>query len=106
MKVIYGPDTGLPFPLGSDTPSDPNVDSNGVGRDLMGYLDIDLGSASFDFLWIANDYDGTTSKLNSKTLREVARYPTAGCFSLPGGSEDACDGTNGCCSADDCPSYL
>ena len=99
-----GPPGGMPFPLKSDPMKDPNASDDGVGRDPNGWLGLDSTQAAFDFLWIANTQDwsrGTVSKINSKTVREVGRYFSVTCHSLPGGSKLDCDGNAGCCSADD-----
>src|SRR5262249_11097601 len=88
----------------TDPKRDANAADDGVKRDINGYLALDQAHASFDFLWIANSEDwerGTVSKLSSKSIREVARYLTVTCSSLPGGNKQACDGTAGCCSKDD-----
>src|SRR5207237_7751463 len=94
----FGPGKGFPFPLSTDKPPDPNETDDGIGRDMSGYLGLNTSKASFDYLWIANSGDlsgtGTTSKLNSKTVREVARYYTVTCYSNQGGSTAMCDGTN------------
>ncbi|MSP60355.1 MAG: hypothetical protein EXR72_08440 [Myxococcales bacterium] len=93
-----------PFPLQSDPQPDPNQTDNGLDRDGNGWLGLSSTHSNFDFLWLANYADwssGTVSKINSKKVQEVARYFTVTCFSQPGGSRAACDGTNGCCSRDD-----
>ena len=99
-----------PFPLSGDPMKDPLEKDNGVSRDPMtGYLKLDSTHSVFNYLWIANDGDlngdGSVSKIDSKTVREVARYRTVTCFSNKGGSVDACDGTKGCCSIDDWQRY-
>ena len=104
----FGPPT-RPFPLPGDPQPDPNVSADGVDRDPDGFLGLGTTRATFDFLWIANMQDwgiGTVSKINSKTIKEVARYSTVTCFSLATGSKAACDGTKGCCSIDDHQRYL
>ena len=104
----FGPPT-RPFPLAGDPQPDPNVTNDGVDRDPDGYLGLGTSRAAFDFVWIANTNDwgrGTVSKINSKTVKEVARYQSVTCYSLPGGSQAACDGTKGCCSTDDHQRFL
>ncbi len=99
----FGP-PATTFPLQSDPSPDPNESDNGVNRDPSGWLGLSDSQTSFDFLWLANTNDwgtGSVSKVDSKRVREVARYFTVTCFSDPGGSRAACDGMNGCCSRDD-----
>jgi hypothetical protein len=106
--VGFGPGLGQPFPLPTDMPPDPNVSADGVGRDKNGYLGLDSSHASFDFMWLANSSDwtrGTVSKMNTKTVREVARYFTVTCSSLKTGSSQGCDGMNGCCAMDSFPQF-
>jgi hypothetical protein len=97
------------FPLQTDQMPDPLEKDNGVSRDVNGFLKLDSTHTSFNFVWIANWQDpgtgGTTSKIDSKTVREVARYLTVTCFSNKSGSQQQCDGMNGCCSVDDWPRY-
>ncbi|MSP59696.1 MAG: hypothetical protein EXR72_05020 [Myxococcales bacterium] len=107
--VEFDPDNQKKFPLSSDKPPDPNQSNDGVGRDASGYLVLDSTHASFDFLWVANSGDwnkGTTSKINSKTIREVARYFTVTCNSLKSGNQGPCDGKNGCCAMDSNPQFM
>ena len=88
-----------PFP--TDPGKDPGVkDSTGVGTNGEGDLVLDLNSVDFSYLWIANTYDnagssacakttpansavcrGTVSKIDTKTLKEVARYFSITCHS-------------------------
>ncbi len=103
QTASFGP-PGHQFSLRSDPMPDPNESDNGVDRDGNGWLGLSASHANFDFLWLANTNDwniGSVSKVNSKTVRETARYFTVTCFSNPGGSRAACDGTNGCCTRDD-----
>jgi hypothetical protein len=97
------PDTQ--FPLTGDPMKDPLLRDNGVNRDVNGWLRLDSTHTAFNFVWIANSGHNTVSKIDSKTVREVARYPSATCMSLKTGSTAACDGTNGCCSIDDWNRY-
>jgi streptogramin lyase len=60
-----------PFPLPED---DPNVEVDGVGLDENGDLVLDSSTITNHFLWIANDPQGTVSKIDTRTGREVARY--------------------------------
>jgi hypothetical protein len=104
----FGPAAGQPFPLPTDKPADPNVGGSGVSRDKNGYLKLDSTSAAFNFAWTANTEDwghGTVSKFDTKTVREVARYFTVTCQSLPTGSRAQCDGANGCCAKDSYPQW-
>ncbi len=104
----FGPSLGVPFPLPTDMPADPNVGGSGVSRDANGFLKLDQTSASFDFAWTANTSDwqkGTISKFDTKTVRETARYFTVTCQSLPTGNKNACDGMNGCCAKDSYPQW-
>ena len=104
-RVAFGPpDAG--FALQSDVTPDPLENDNGLVRDLAtGYLRIESFHSVFNFVWVPNADDnggaGTVSKLDSKTVREVARYPSVTCYSLPTGSTAGCDGNKGCCSKDD-----
>src|SRR6185369_3677315 len=99
----HGPPNN-PFPLPSDPNPDPNVGGAGVDRDAMGYLVLGTTHAQFDFIYTANTDDwgrGTVSKINSKSVAEVARYFSVTCYSNAGGSKANCDGMNGCCTRDD-----
>jgi hypothetical protein len=85
---------------------DPLERDNGVNRDPNdGSLKLDSTHSAFNYLWLAGTGQGTVSKIDTKTVREVARYMTVTCFSLKSGSQAACDGTNGCCSIDDWERY-
>ena len=92
-----------PFPV--DKTKDPNVkDVNGVGLDANGDLVLDKTNKNFNFMWISNTFDstgatagcryahdtlytpalgpkcqGTISKVNTLTMKEVARYYTVTC---------------------------
>jgi hypothetical protein len=104
----FGPMYGGPFPLSTDMPADPNVNSDGVNRDKNGYLRLNLATQGFDYAWTANTEDwnfGTVSKFDTKTMREVARYFSVTCHSLPTGNRNACDGVNGCCANDSYPQW-
>ncbi len=99
-----------PFP--TDPTKDPGVkDSTGVGTNGDGDLVLDLNAVDFSYLWIANTYDnagssacadpnpknlavcrGTVSKVDTKTLKEVARYYSLTCHSKGIG---ACVDANG-----------
>jgi hypothetical protein len=96
--TCLGPTCNPPkmFPLPSDSPPNPNVGADGVGRDPnTGYIILDSTHAAFDFLWIADDLDygmGLVSKVNTKPKNppypngqkygEVARYATVTCQSV------------------------
>ena len=109
-EETLGPGGGSPFPLGTDPMKDPNEKDDGVGRDPNGYLGLDQSHASFDFLYSANTGDwnsGTVTRIDTKTVREVARFFTYTCFSNPSGSKQQCDGNgNGCCVADDYARFM
>src|SRR5579864_2306981 len=79
----FGPPNKM-FPLSSDGQPDPAESDTGVNRDPDGYLVLGSTHAQFDYVWIANSEDwgrGTVSKMNSKTVKEAARYQTVTCFS-------------------------
>ena len=101
---------GVPFPM--DSKKDPNVkDTKGVKLDKNGDLVLGKSAVKFNYLWIANTYDyagsgscgksgagkagcrGTISKVDTKLLKEVARYFTLTCKSVPGAS--GCIDVNG-----------
>src|SRR5438128_1790999 len=109
MVKGFGPDRGFPFPLGTDKPPDPNEADDGVARDKNGWLGLSSSQAAFDYLWLANTQDwdrGSITKMDSKTIRELARYWTVTCNSLgKGDRKGGCDGTNGCCAADSLQQY-
>jgi hypothetical protein len=75
-----------PFPV--DPLQDPNVqDVNGVGLDPNGDLKLDKTKKNFNYMWIANTNDltqGTISKVDTKDLKEVARYFSVTCKSKAG----------------------
>ena len=104
----YGPPGGR-FALQSDPMKDPLERDSGVDRDVNGYLQRESPQSPFSYLWVPNTRDlgdaGTVSKLDVKTVREVARYPSVTCYSLKTGGKGPCDGYNGCCSGDDWPRY-
>jgi hypothetical protein len=60
-----------PFPFPDDNP---DVDVDGVGLDPNGDLVLDSSTIENHFLWIANDREGTVSKIDTRTGREVGRY--------------------------------
>ncbi|MSP60560.1 MAG: hypothetical protein EXR72_09520 [Myxococcales bacterium] len=111
MVVSLGCTAMKQLPLPNDKPADPNVAGEGLGRDPKTCgLVLDSSVANFDYLWIANTEDaggrGTVSKMNSKLVRETARYYSVTCNSLKGvGSQKACDGKTGCCAADSWPQF-
>lgn len=99
----YGPGQ-MPFPTQRDPMPDPGQGEKNIEKDPNGFIGIVATKANFDFLWLAGDEDwnqGTVSKIDSKKVREVARYFSVTCFSNPEGSRLACDGKSGCCTADD-----
>jgi hypothetical protein len=93
-----------------DPTQDPKVqDANGVGLDANGDLILDKTKKNFNYMWIANTLDlmgqtsgcnyandksydpakaawcrGTVSKIDTKNLKEVARYFSLTCRSQPG----------------------
>ena len=105
--VEYGP-RATPFALRSDPVKDPLASDTDVMRDDSGHLRLDGLRVTPGHVWIPTYTDaggGRVSKLDSKAVREVARYPSVTCYSLPGGSRAPCDGTSGCCAADDPARY-
>ncbi len=60
-----------PFPLPDD---DPNIGGEGVGLDPNGDLILDSSTFENHFIWVANDPEGTVSKIDTRTGYEVARY--------------------------------
>ncbi|MBP6629630.1 MAG: hypothetical protein KBG28_21800 [Kofleriaceae bacterium] len=69
-EVSVGPD---PFPFPN---TDPSVGVDGVGLDGNGDLVLDSTAVELHYLWIANDGEGTVSKIDTRTGFEVARYPS------------------------------
>jgi streptogramin lyase len=59
-----------PFPM----PPTPGVNADGVGLDENGDLILDTTTFSNFFIWVANDPEGTVSKIDTRTGKEVARY--------------------------------
>jgi hypothetical protein len=100
----YGPPYNVPFTL----PPDPDAQTNTVSKDKNGFLELDLSAPAYDFAWTANTADwgrGTISKFNTTTVRELARYFSVTCHSLPTGNRNQCDGQNGCCANDSYPQW-
>lgn len=62
-----------PFPF---PPADPDVTADGVGLDPNGDLVLDSSTTENHFIWVANAAEGTVSKIDTRTGREVARYAT------------------------------
>ncbi len=66
------------LPVGPGTsggPFDPTPEnSSGVNKDPSGYLVLDSTKIDFPFLWVANSGEGTVSKVNTRSVCEVARY--------------------------------
>jgi hypothetical protein len=100
MNPCLGPTCMPPtmFPLPGDTPADPNVGADGVGRQPgTGWVVLNSGNAVFNYLWIADDqnyFAGMVSKIDTRNsgkpgaptnvngpYREVARYLTVTCQS-------------------------
>ncbi|MBN2361403.1 MAG: hypothetical protein JXR83_18270, partial [Deltaproteobacteria bacterium] len=71
--TLVGPGGGTPFV----PPDDDN--SSGVVLDPDGnlVLDPEVNEESFHFLYVANTLEGTVSKIDSASLKEVARYTSA-----------------------------
>ena len=84
--VGTGPDRTDKVGPGTGTDFDPNADgSSGVKKDPSGNVVLDpgnLGSLT-PVIWVANSAEGTVSKFDTRTLKEMARYMT-----YPGGSAD------------------
>lgn len=73
-----GPGTGTPF--------DPSDGSSGVKIDKDGNVVLDPKNYSgvvSPVIWVANSSEGTVSKIDTRTLKEVGRY-----FTYPGGKGD------------------
>lgn len=100
---------GPPFRLQGDPDPLPWVSDEGLRRDLDGYLGLAESRPGPERLFVANDADpllgGTVSKFDSRTVRELARYPSVTCGSNRAGSRRPCDGQSGCCSLDDWDRY-
>ncbi len=62
-----------PFKLGSD---DEDSTDSGVVLDDDGAITLDVRRIETNFIWIANTDEGTISKVDTRTLKEVARYLT------------------------------
>ncbi len=62
-----------PFPMPGD---DPDIGADGVGLDPNGDLVLDSSTIENNFIWIANNPEGTVSKIDTRTGKEVARYAT------------------------------
>ena len=108
-SVTFDPSQNDKFPLSDDMPADPNASSDGVGRDANGFLILNSTHAAFNFAWTANTDDwqrGSVSKWDTKTVRELARYFSVTCNSLPTGNQNACDGKSGCCAKDSYPQFM
>ncbi|MFZ5786707.1 MAG: MopE-related protein, partial [Acidobacteriota bacterium] len=99
-------------PFETEPAKDPGVkDANGVGLDPNGDLVLDKTKTNFNYMWIANSLDtlgaaggcnwaseptynqalnpkcrGTVSKVDTVTMKEVARYFSITCSSKPGQS--------------------
>ena len=111
---IWGPDPGSrPFRLVKDPDAadelneipidedETEIDEN-VAKDPSGYVGLAQTRTNFNFLYIANKNDwnvGSVSKIDSKTVKETARYFSVTCLSNTGGSKDNCT------ARDDYPSY-
>jgi hypothetical protein len=75
-----------PFPI--DSSKDPNLkDIGGVVLDANGDLVLGQEQTKHHFMWIANTDDlgrGTISKIDTQAMKEVARYFSITCHSIPG----------------------
>jgi hypothetical protein len=67
-----GPSTGQAF----DEPNDDN--GSGVGLDEDGNLILNRNEVRFEYLWVANAGEGTISKVDTRELREAARFDSVG----------------------------
>lgn len=86
-----GPGAVLPgtFDPGPDTGS-------GVSEDPAGGLALDVTVVESSFAWIANGGDGTVSKIDTRTGREVARYPSARPWNWRDCADSGVDNTGAC----------
>jgi len=66
-----GPDSDTPFTPGEDN-------SSGVGLNIDGFLILDSSQINLSFIWVANSGEGTVSKLDTKTGKELGRYKVCG----------------------------
>ncbi len=67
-------DTGVdaePFPCMEQNPA---IECDGVSTDPNGDLVLDSSTIENHYLWIANDPEGTVTKIDTRTGREIARY--------------------------------
>ncbi|PID38812.1 MAG: hypothetical protein CSB49_03635 [Proteobacteria bacterium] len=75
-----------PFPI--DSAQDPNLkDLAGVVLDANGDLVLGQEKTKHHYMWIANTDDlgrGTISKIDTQAMKEVARYFSITCHSIPG----------------------
>lgn len=96
---------GQPLPVPGDPMSPAGTGGNNVERDRNSQIILSQTTNQLQYLWVAGTNDvggrGTISKIDSRTVKEVARYLTVTCYSTPQGSRAACDGTRGCCAGDD-----
>lgn len=72
-----------PFPIESE---DPNAETEGTGRDENGDIVLSKEDNNYNFMYIANTNDlgrGTVSKIDTRTVKEVARYLSVTCWSKP-----------------------
>ena len=69
--IDYGGTDPIP-----DTSDNPNIDTDGVNVNDDGDIVLDQTSFENVYLWIANDPQGTVSKIDTRTGQEVARYAT------------------------------
>ncbi|MBN2724859.1 MAG: hypothetical protein JXR95_12375 [Deltaproteobacteria bacterium] len=72
-----------PFPM-EDT--DPNAETEGTGLDENGDIILSEEDNDFFYLWTANTNDmgrGTVSKVDTRNVKEVARYFSVTCWAKP-----------------------
>jgi hypothetical protein len=103
MLFTLGPIYGKRFPLWRDQTPDPAESDFWILPADDGSLYGRVHCGPSPSVWAPNPSDwnrGTISKINISSGEE-ARYFTVGCT----GGTAACDGTNGCCAADDEPSF-
>lgn len=60
-----------PFPC---PPQNDMIECDGIGVDPQGDIVLDSTTIENHFLWIANDHEGTVTKIDTRTGAEVGRY--------------------------------
>lgn len=82
-------------PSGSGTWEPTAENSQGVIVDDTGWLTLGRSMNRAFSVWVANTNEGTVSKLDSRTNRETARYPSIGAMA-PAGVDEPNVGCNAC----------